>query len=191
MREKKSKGERKREREREERQTRVQNKCRPGLGGCRRADRLSRFHGRSFALLTAGRERQSWTLEHFGRQPYLGIRGSGREKEGARECENEKEINKRHRSDAGGVQPQVEKETRRWHAYAQVLCLHATPRILCADVRKDGQTVCAFSRLSVAPLQLCRFYILLFSAYWSTSVDLSRCCWSVCDPVWCNWIDFE
>lgn len=35
------------------------NKCRPGLGGCRRADRLSRFHGRSFALLTAGRERQT------------------------------------------------------------------------------------------------------------------------------------
>jgi hypothetical protein len=50
------------EREREgEKQTRVQNKCRPGLGGCRRADRLSRFHGRSFALLTAGRERQSRT----------------------------------------------------------------------------------------------------------------------------------
>lgn len=28
---------------------------------CRRADRLSRFHGRSFALLTAGRDRQTRT----------------------------------------------------------------------------------------------------------------------------------
>ena len=54
---------RERESEREKERSETWNKCRSlSLSlDCRRADRLSRFHGRSFALLTAGRDRQTRT----------------------------------------------------------------------------------------------------------------------------------
>lgn len=80
--------ERARKREREGTSGAPRNKCRPpDLGsGCRRADRLSRFHGRSFALLTAGRDKQTRTPPL---RPYLANthrrRGKGREEERAEE----------------------------------------------------------------------------------------------------------
>jgi len=97
--------ERERERERERggvggegrgRKTRVQNKCRPGLGGCRRADRLSRFHGRSFVCFAyRGSREAASNAGHFGRtrtRRSLGARERASENERESGIEREGEM---------------------------------------------------------------------------------------------------